>query len=114
MSVRNPQRPSTNDDTTALRQEGRQRLLQAGWQPAERTASNAAETVAVPADGNAQSNLDDRGTSESSARRRYRTAKERRPVEVEASQNSSPFEETPNEITERDLAHAQTPFHTEN
>jgi hypothetical protein len=114
MSVRNPQRPSTNDDTTALRQEGRQRLLQAGWQPAERTASNAAETVAVPADSNAQSNLDDRGTSESSARRRYRTAKERRPVEVEASQNSSPFEETPNEITERDLAQAQTPFHTEN
>jgi hypothetical protein len=115
MSVRNPERPVSTDEAAALRQTGRQRMLSAGWQPVSRTASNAAETVAGPADARAQSNLEERGASESSARRRFRTAKERRPVEADASQNSSsPFEEMPGEITQHDLAQAQTPFHTEN
>jgi hypothetical protein len=115
MSVRTPEHKPSSDEADALRQEGRQRLLSAGWQPVERTASNTAETVAVPADGRASSNPDEQGASESSARRRFRTAKERRPVEATASQNtSSPFEEMPSQITERDLARAQTPFHMEN
>ena len=127
MSVRNQESPSSADDAAALRQEGRARTRNSGWQPAERTASNETETSADPADSrtesnlntgsnlNTTSNLDERSASESSARRRFRTAKERRPVEVDAAQNSpSPYEETQRPITERDLADAETPFHMEN
>ncbi|HET6325335.1 MAG TPA: hypothetical protein VFG04_11720 [Planctomycetaceae bacterium] len=115
MSVGNQERRSPADETAALRREGRQRLLSAGWQPAERTASNEVETVAAPAESRGLSNVDDHNANESPARRRFRSAQERRPIEADAVQNAaSSVEETPNEITERDLAHAETPFHMEN
>jgi hypothetical protein len=115
MSVRNQEGPSSADDAAALRREGRARTLNSGWQPVERTAANESETAADPSDTRAASNLDERSASESSARRRFRTVKERRPVEVDAAQNSSsPFEETQRPITQRDLADAETPFHMEN
>jgi len=115
MSVRNQAGPSSADDAATLRREGRARTLNSGWQPVERTASNETEAAADPADTHPASNLDERSASESSARRRVRTAKERRPVEVDAAQNpSSPFEETHSPITQRDLADAETPFHMEN
>jgi hypothetical protein len=90
-------------------------MQSAGWQPAERTAANSAEPVSA-AGNRSQSRSDERATSESSARRRYRTAKERRPVEANSAANKSQnsFDETSAPITERDLTDAQTPFHTEN
>jgi len=101
-----------------LRQQGRQRMQSAGWQPAARTALNSAasNSAATVADTRTQSNPDERIASESSARRRFRTAKERHTVEpdADASKSQNPFEETPTQITERDLADAQTPFHMEN
>jgi hypothetical protein len=98
----------------ALRKEGRQRLVSAGWQPVGRTTSNgptAVSTGEARQQSNSQPNSDER--TESSARRRFRTAKERRAVEPDASQSANLVEET-REITERDLAGASTPFHTEN
>jgi hypothetical protein len=111
-----------------LRQEGRQKMLNAGWQPMARATANTpvAAPHAVAADGSAsgtdlnQSAGDPRGTSESAARRRFRTAKERRTVDAPASDTQTtsnavnPFEETRPEVTERDLDQAQTPFHVEN
>jgi hypothetical protein len=127
MSVRGEERKSSSigvaDDSdnaepidaaraAALRQDGRQRMQDAGWQPAARTASNSAATVA---DTRSQSNSDERGPSESSARRRFRTAKEQHTdPATDAGKSQSPFDETPTPITERDLADAQTPFHMEN
>jgi hypothetical protein len=128
MSVRGEQRKSSavgvadNSDTaepidatraTARQKQGRQRLESAGWQPAAITASNSAASVT---DTHSQSNSDERPASESSARRRFRTAKERHTVEpnADASKSQSPFEEAPSPITQRDLAEAQTPFHMEN
>ena len=107
----------------ALRQDGRQQMQSAGWQPAARTASNSARsnsagsnTAATVAETRTQANSDERAASESSARRRFRTAKERHIVDpnADASKSQSPFEEAPTQITERDLADAQTPFHMEN
>ena len=93
-------------------------MQSAGWQPAARTALNSAasNSAATVADTRTQSNPDERVASESSARRRFRTAKERHTVEpdADASKSQNPFEETPTQITERDLADAQTPFHMEN
>jgi hypothetical protein len=142
MSVRNAQRQSSSAtvledaetseqlesaQASTLRQQGRQRLQNAGWQPAERTAENAALPVAEPARIRSQSNVDERanvdvranvnerGANESSARRRFRTAKERRALEAEAASNSpSPFEAPQGEITEHDLSGAATPFHMAN
>jgi hypothetical protein len=106
--------PADDLDTareTTLRQEGRDRMLKAGWQPALRTASNEPAEVAATA----QSNQDDKTLNESSARRRFRSAKERHSVEAETHGDSAePSEETRTDITERDLREAQTPFHTEN
>ncbi len=107
----------------ALRQDGRQQMQSAGWQPAACTASNSARsnsagsnTAATVAETHTQANSDERAASESSARRRFRTAKERHSVDpnADASKSQSPFEEAPTQITERDLADAQTPFHMEN
>ena len=128
MSVRGEQRKSSavgvaddSDtaepiDTTraaARQKQGRQRPESAGWQPAAITASNSAASVT---DRHSQNSSDERPASESSARRRFRTAKERHTVEpdADASKSQSPFEEAPSPITERDLADAQTPFHMEN
>jgi hypothetical protein len=106
--------PADDLDTareTTLRQEGRDRMLKAGWQPALRTASNEPAEVA----GTAQINHDDKNINESSARRRFRSAKERHSVEAETHGDSAePSEETRTDISERDLREAQTPFHTEN
>jgi hypothetical protein len=100
----------------ASRQQGRQRMQSAGWQPAARTAANSASnSAATVSDTRSQSNSDERVASESSARRRFRTAKERHTdPATDAGKSQSPFEETPRPITERDLADAQTPFHMEN
>jgi len=133
MSVRGEQRKSSavgvadDSDTAepidatraaALQKQGRQRLESAGWQPAATTASNSAASNSATSvtDTPSQSNSDERPASESSARRRFRTAKERRTVgpDADASKSQSPFEEAPSPITERDLADAQTPFHMEN
>ncbi|HEV3304335.1 MAG TPA: hypothetical protein VG055_32090 [Planctomycetaceae bacterium] len=133
MSVRGEQRKSSavgvadDSDTAepidaaqaaAPQKQGRQRLKSAGWQPAAITASNAAvsNSAASVTDTHSQSNSGERSASESSARRRFRTAKERHTVDpgADASKSQSPFEEAPSPITQRDLADAQTPFHMEN
>jgi hypothetical protein len=130
LSVRNEEQPSPSagaaesPDTSeqletsraaALRQEGRQRMLNAGWQPAARTASNAAAPVSAAANARLESNSDQPAPNESAARRRYRSAKERHAVEAEIpGKSASPLEEPQTPITERDLATAQTPFHVEN
>ncbi|HXY35962.1 MAG TPA: hypothetical protein VEI07_17130 [Planctomycetaceae bacterium] len=98
---------------TALRQQGRQRVLNSGWQPVATAAANApakVETSGV----RPQTNSDERATRESSARRRFRTAKERQAEPDAASPSTSSIDEAPHEITERDLAGAQTPFHMTN
>jgi hypothetical protein len=99
----------------ALQREGRQRLVSAGWQATARSSSNSGATVVAPAAVAAQqTHSDDRSAGESSARRRFRTAKERHAQEVEAANNSaSPVEEARPEVSDLDLAHAQTPFHVE-
>jgi hypothetical protein len=109
----NPSVDATQD--AALRREGRQRLVSAGWQATARSSSNSGATVTAPAAIAAQqTNSDDRAAGESSARRRFRTAKERHAQEVEATNNSAnPVEEARPEVSDLDLAHAQTPFHVE-
>ncbi len=94
--------PLDANRAAALRKEGRQRLVSAGWQPVAHSNATAPATVVAT-------------TNESSARRRFRTAKERRSVEADtANESSTPVEEMSGVITERDLAGAQTPFHMEN
>jgi hypothetical protein len=96
---------------TTLRQEGRDRMLKAGWQPVLRTAANEPAEISATT----QSNRDDKNTNESSARRRFRSAKERHTVEAGSHGDSAnPIEEPRAEITERDLREAQTPFHMAN
>jgi hypothetical protein len=100
----------------ALRREGRQRLLDAGWQPVANPGSNSDVAPVSPAvDARSQSNPEDRSATESAARRRFRTAKERHAVEAETSNKSATqIEEMATHVTERDLSEAQTPFHVEN
>jgi hypothetical protein len=118
-SARAPEKADASEqlDATraaALRKEGRQRLVSAGWQPVARSTANAPATVEA-AGAHPGASRDERSASESSARRRFRTAKERHSSETDAaSPSSNPIEEMPGEITERDLAGAQTPFHMEN
>jgi hypothetical protein len=98
--------------TAASRQQGRQQRQNAGWQPAGRATSNAPAAV-MTSDAGAQP--DEQTSNESSARRRFRSAKQRRAFERDAAEkSSSPVEDAPSEITEHDLARAQTPFHMEN
>ncbi len=66
----------------ALRREGRQRLQSAGWQAATRSTSNSGATLAPAAIAAPANNSDDLPAGESSARRRFRTAKERHAQEV--------------------------------
>jgi hypothetical protein len=97
--------------TGTVQKETRQRLEGAGWQPAAGIAANSAAVASE----RSQAKSDERVANESSARRRFRAAKERRPVETNAAGNtSSSIEETSREITEHDLAGASTPFHMEN
>jgi hypothetical protein len=56
------------------------------------------------------------GSTESPARKRFRTAKERHEVEGAAApaQNEDPFEDARSTSNARDFDRAETPFHAEN
>jgi hypothetical protein len=94
------------------RREGRERMIKEGWEPLP--AANP-RIPQVHANGE-QTISPDGPSNESSARRRFRTAKERHDAEGQAglAENDDPFSDARSTSNNGDFDRAETPFHAEN
>jgi hypothetical protein len=92
------------------RREGRERVIQEGWQPIVEPMQDA-----TPRETVSKSPRTTRA-GESSARRRFEDARERRTAEsqVPTMQGPDPFDETPVRPNELEVKTAESPFHLEN
>jgi hypothetical protein len=94
------------------RREGRERMMKEGWEPLPAASPRIPQ---VRANGE-QTISADGSTSESPARRRFRSAKERQEAEGTAgiAENENPFEETRSASNAPDFDRAESPFHPAN
>jgi hypothetical protein len=100
------------------RREGRERMLREGWEaipaaePAPRVRANGSQNTNQTVSSETEAN----DSAESAPRRRFRNAKQQHDVEpaAAATEAEDPFAETRTAPSYSDVAHAESPFHTEN
>jgi hypothetical protein len=100
------------DQQSAARvRQGRERMLKEGWEP----IPAARRVSAVQSDENATASRDAQ-SDESPARRRFRNVKERHDADSLSglTENEDPFEDARATPVPSDIAHAESPFRTEN
>jgi len=100
-----------NQQAAARRRAGQERMLREGWEPAATTRQISATQSASNQNISRETPPD-----ESPARRRFRNVKQQHDADSAAGlrENEDPFEPTRVTSGERDLAHAESPFHMEN
>jgi len=100
-----------NQQAAARRRAGRERMLREGWEPAA-----AARRVSEAQSASDQNISREAPSDESPARRRFRNLKRQHDADSAADlrENEDPFETTRLPPSERDVAHAESPFHMEN
>ncbi len=107
-----PTRRSATNIVAARRREGRDRLLQDGWQSLP-AADRATQTHN---DGRQQTVSAEPEANESPVRKRFRTAKQHRDEQSLSGlkENEDPFEDSHATANSRDVEQNESPFHTVN
>jgi len=100
-----------NQQAAARRRAGRERMLREGWETAA-----APRGVSETQTASDQNNSREAPSDESPVRRRFRNLRQQRDADSAAGlrENEDPFESTRPTPSERDMAHAESPFHMEN
>jgi hypothetical protein len=106
-----PEEPENDVQQAEKRREGRERMLKEGWEPLP-----AANPRIPQVHANGEQPISADGSTESPARKRFRTAKEQHETEGAAGrvENEDPFEDARSTSNSRDFDRAETPFHAEN
>jgi hypothetical protein len=103
--------PQTDEQLAEKRREGRERMIKEGWEPLP-----AANPRIPQVHANGEQPISADGSTESAARKRFRTVKERHEGEAAAglAENEDPFDDSRSPSNSRDVDRAETPFHAEN